>query len=454
LNLHYQTTKNQLMMLKKNLLLLAFAIIGLTVSAQQPQSKEDLQKQQQQLQKEISELNKTLSDIQKNKKRSLGELTAVKRKIAAREQMVNNISRDMKRLDDNIYLTNLDIYRYTRELDTLKQQYAQSLVFAYKNRSNYDYLNFIFSASNFNDAIKRVQYLKSYRRQRETQVSSILKTQQVLQQKISILNTNKNEKNLALQEQSKTLKELENDRKEKDKVVTSLKSQEKDLAAQIKRKDKERRDLANAISSIIKRELAAIKKKEEDDRKKALANANANKPATTPSTTPKTTPSGAPATSGLTTAEKTGTMEKFDSPSEEQSLVFESNRGRLPWPVDAGYVSIDFGTYELPGTKLKGVSDGIEITLPVGSGVKSIADGEVSSVFDLGGEQAVVVRHGRYFTTYSHLATVNVSKGQKVRSGTVVGKAAADEGGNGMVLFMVSNEKGSPLDPEKWLKRR
>jgi septal ring factor EnvC (AmiA/AmiB activator) len=369
LNLHYQTTKNQLMMLKKNLLLLAFAIIGLTVSAQQPQSKEDLQKQQQQLQKEISELNKTLSDIQKNKKRSLGELTAVKRKIAAREQMVNNISRDMKRLDDNIYLTNLDIYRYTRELDTLKQQYAQSLVFAYKNRSNYDYLNFIFSASNFNDAIKRVQYLKSYRRQRETQVSSILKTQQVLQQKISILNTNKNEKNLALQEQSKTLKELENDRKEKDKVVTSLKSQEKDLAAQIKRKDKERRDLANAISSIIKRELAAIKKKEEDDRKKALANANANKPATTPSTTPKTTPSGAPATSGLTTAEKTGTMEKFDSPSEEQSLVFESNRGRLPWPVDAGYVSIDFGTYELPGTKLKGVSDGIEITLPVGSGV-------------------------------------------------------------------------------------
>jgi septal ring factor EnvC (AmiA/AmiB activator) len=437
------------MMLKKNLLLLAFAIISLTASAQP--TKEDLQKQQQQLQKEIADLNKSLSSIKSNTKASLAQLTAVKRKIAAREAMMNNISRDLRRLDDEIYAINLDIYRYSRELDTLKKQYAQSLVFAYKNRSNYDYLNFIFSANSFNDAVKRVQYLKSYRKQRETQLNTILKTQQVLGQKRQSFQSSIQEKNMALKEQTKTLQELENDKKEKDKVVSNLKSQEKDIAGQIRKKDKERRELAGAINTIIKRELAAQRKKEEEERKRLAAAAN-TKPATTPNT--PTAGSSGPATSGVTTGTRSGAVEKFESASAVQSLEFEKNRGRLPWPVDAGSIALGFGSYEIPGSKLKGVSDGIDIALPVGATVKCVADGEVSSVFDLGGEQAVLVRHGRYFTTYSHLGAVSVSKGQKVYSGTVIGKAAASEDGNGLVTFMVTNEKGSNMDPEKWLKRR
>ncbi len=456
LNLHWNTHKIT-MMLKKNLLLLVFAFTSLFAAAQP--SKDELQKQQQQLQKEIADLNRTLSSIQKNRKSSLAELTAVRRKIQAREAMMNNISRDLRRLDDEIYTINLDIYRYGNELTQLKKQYAQSLVFAYKNRSNYDYLNFIFSANSFNDAIKRVRYLKSYRKQRETQVSTIVKTQQVLDQKRVAFESSKKEKNLALQEQTKTLQELENDRKEKDRVVAGLKGQENDIAGQIKKKDKERRELASAINTIIKREIAAAKKREEEERKRlAAANAGANKPATN-NTTSKPNVSVTPGNTdvgngGVTTSGRSGTIEKFDSPTEEQSLAFEANRGRLPWPVDAGFVALDFGSYEVPGSKLKGISDGIDISLPVGSSVKSIADGEIASVFDMGGEQAVLVRHGKYFTTYSHLSSVNVSKGQKVRSGTVLGRAAADEAGNGLVTFMVTNEKGVHQDPEKWLKRR
>jgi murein hydrolase activator len=443
------------MMLKKNLLLLIFAITTL-VAAAQP-SKDELQKQQQQLQKEIAELNKTLSGIQKNRKSSLAELTAVRRKIQAREAMMNNISRDLRRLDDEIYTINLDIFRYGNELAVLKKQYAQSLVFAYKNRSNYDYLNFIFSANSFNDAIKRVRYLKSYRQQRETQVSTIMKTQQVLDQKRFAFENSKKEKNMALQEQTKTLQELENDRKEKDRVVAGLKGQEKNVASEIKKKDRERRELASAVNAIIKREMAAAKKREEEERKRiAAANAGANKPATNNNNAskPTITPGNTDVSGGVTTSGRSGTIEKFDSPTEEQSLAFESNRGRLPWPVDAGFVALDFGSYEVPGSKLKGISDGIDISLPVGSAVKSVADGEVSSVFDLGGEQAVLVRHGKYFTTYSHLSSVNVSRGQKVRSGTVLGRAAADEAGNGLLTFMVTNERNVHQDPEKWLKRR
>jgi len=442
------------MMLKKNLLLLAFAMIGCIVLAQQP-TKDELEKKQAQLKNEIAELNRTLANIQGDKKRSLSALTAVKRKIAAREEMVNNISRDLRRLDENIYAINLDIYRYSKELDTLKKQYAQSLVFAYKNRSNYDYLNFIFSATSFNDAVKRIEYLKSYRKQRETQLNTILKTQQVLAQKRSSFQSSIQEKNNALKEQSKTLQELENDKKEKDRVVANLKTQEKDISGQLKKKDKERRELANALSAVIKRELDAIRKREEEEKKKAAA-ANAGKAPTTgtrPSTTPATT-NTTPATNGVTTPVRSGTVTKFDSPSEEQSLVFESNKGRLPWPVDAGYIALNFGPFEVPGSKLKGDNPGIDIALSVGANVKCIADGEVSSILDLGGEQAIIIRHGKYFTTYSHLSSVSVSKGQKVHAGTVLGKVAADESGNGLLTFMVTNERKVNLDPEKWLKRR
>jgi len=437
-------------MLKKNLLLLVFAITALFASAQQ--TKEELQKQQQQLQKEINELNNTLSSIQKNKKASLAELTAVKRKIQAREAMMNNISRDVRRLDDEIYAINLDIYRYSKELETLKKQYAQSLVFAYKNRSNYDYLNFLFSSTSFNDAIKRMRYLKSYRKQRETQLNTIVKTQQVLDQKKVSFESSKQEKSLALQEQTKTVQQLQLDKKERDKVVAGLKSQEKDLSKELRKKESEKRQLTNAIAAVIKRELAAQAKKEEEERKK-MAAANAGSSTTAKPNSP-VVGGNTNTTGGVTTSGRTGTVEKFYSPMEEQSLAFEANKGKLPWPVDAGFIAIDFGKYEVPNTHIIGDNKGIDISLPVGSTVKSIADGEVSSVLDLGGEQAVVVRHGKYFTTYSHLSFVTVSKGQKVKSGTVLGKAGADESGSGLLTFMVTNSRGDFENPEKWLRRR
>src|SRR6185503_4790342 len=124
------------------------------------QTKEEIQQKQQQLQKEITELNRTLNQIKSSKKQSLSQLALVQRKIAARNELINSINKDLHRLDNTIYLNQLEINRMKRELDTLKQNYAKSLVFAYRNRSNYDYLNFIFSATTFNDAIKRVAYLK------------------------------------------------------------------------------------------------------------------------------------------------------------------------------------------------------------------------------------------------------------------------------------------------------
>jgi septal ring factor EnvC (AmiA/AmiB activator) len=417
-------------------------------------TKEDIQKKQQDLQKELADLNNTLNSIKKNKKESLGQLALVQRKISARQELVKNLGKQMRNIDDNIYQNELGINHLKLELDTLKTQYAKSIVFAYKNRSNYDYLNFLFSASSFNDAIKRIAYLKSYRQFRETQVEDINKTQDLLQQKVTTLNSNKIEKGNTIKEQGKQLQNLEQDKTEKDQVVQQLKSKEKDVAAEIKNNEKVRQKLQQSLQAIIRREIAQAKEKQrlddlakqqEADRQKKLAPGN-NNSANNSSPVAVTAPP----------KNNSRSYSPFESTAEglTESINFENNRGRLPWPVDAGNVISPFGEHSIPGTKLHEDNVGIDISLPVNAKVKSVADGEVTSVFDLGDEQAVVIRHGKYFTTYSHLSSVSVSKGDAVKSGTLVGHAAAGDDGQGLLTFMVTNEKGTNLDPENWLKAR
>lgn len=466
-------------MIKKIFFLVLFSSFSAVLFAQQ--SKEELQRKQQDLLKEIRDLNATLKNIRHSKSKSLANYNLVKRKIAAREELIQNINKDLHILDNNIYKNTLEINRLKRELDTLKQEYAKSLVFAYKNRSNYDYLNFIFSATSFNDAIKRITYLKSYRQYREQQVANIEKTQTLITDKIASLNNSKNEKSIALKDQNSQLKDLEVDRKEQNEEVNKLKSQEKDLASQIRKRESDRRKMQNAISAIIRREVAEAKKRAdalakqrkaaEEERRKRVAEQQrqerlAKQKADANSSTANNTPSkpavddndDEPAITGVATSRpKTGRVYSDLENTEEgrkQSINFEDGRGKLPWPVDAGIPTIHFGNYTIPGTQLKGKSDGLYISVPVGAAVKAVADGEVSSVYDLGGEQAVTVRHGKYFTTYSHLSSVNVSQGQKVGPNTVVGRAAANDNGEGEVLFMVINERSVFLNPEQWVSKK
>jgi septal ring factor EnvC (AmiA/AmiB activator) len=445
------------------------AFIGFIIVAScfSQDTKEDIQRKQQQLQKEINDLNKTLGQIKSSKKQSLSQLTLVKRKIAARTELINNINRDLRRLDDNIYTNQLEINHLRKELDSLKANYAKSLVFAYKNRSSYDYLNFIFSATDFNDAIKRIAYLRSYRQYRETQVTTIQKTQNVLQGKISTLTSAKVEKNEALSDQGKQLTVLQEDKKEQNDVLKDLKSKESDIAAQIKQNQRDQQKLKGALQAIINREIAEEKRKEaarlkaiEDQKKKDAAAAAANntvasntaKTNTAKSNTASTTSNNNAGTTTATKSNRTYNVLESTDESLSSSINFENGRGKLPWPVNEGIVSIPFGRYQVPGTGLWGNSDGITITLPVGSTVKAVAEGEVRAVFDIGGPQVVVVRHGKYFTAYSNLTNIKVSTGAQVHAGTVLGNADKGQEGDGEIVFMVENSSGGYLNPESWLR--
>lgn len=190
-----------------------------------------------------------------------------------------------------------------------------------------------------------------------------------------------------------------------------------------------------------------IAKKKADDEAKANAATNANIGATNPSS----------ALTNATTIKTTSSGSYLDLNATDVRLnsEFALNRGKLPWPVDNGYVCIHFGSYTIEGTTLKGYNHGITICSPqAGVPVKSIFNGEVVGVFSSGGEMNVTVRHGKYFTTYSNLSSVSVKKGDAVSTGQAVGRLGADdEGGSGGKLDFLLMIETKEVNPELWLTR-
>src|SRR5580693_3955375 len=169
-------------------LLLPFVLLLLVFrsEAQPPpvQSRADLEKERAAIQKEIEDVRQTLDETHKNKRETLGQLALLQRRLKLRESAIRNINAQLDVIQNDMNSSWQEIVKLKAELDTLKIQYAQSILFAYKNRSSYDFMNFIFSASTFNDALRRIEYLKTYRAYREERAENIRNTQQLLQAKI------------------------------------------------------------------------------------------------------------------------------------------------------------------------------------------------------------------------------------------------------------------------------
>ncbi|MBA2499676.1 MAG: peptidoglycan DD-metalloendopeptidase family protein [Chitinophagaceae bacterium] len=437
-------------MLKKIILLIMVSMVTLSLAAQ---DKTVMEKERQELQKQIKQIQGQYNKVSGQKKQTIGQLTLIQRKIGLQDQYIRNISKEVRILDDSIFLSNVEITRLRKQLDTLKQQYSRSIVYAYKNKSTYDYLNFIFSSSNFNDALKRIAYLKSYRNYREEQVADIIETQKQIEIRKEENLARKQQKGETLKVRTGEIKELAEQKKEKDVVVNQLKSQEKDLGKQLADKKKSDAKLKNAIAAIIRREI-------DEARKEAARIAAAKKAAEDKAAADK--PSVA--TNDAAPVKKTEVVSKTASARPDSYLDlnakdvalnkgFEQNKGRLPWPVDNGLVSIHYGTYKIPGTQLSGDNAGLTISTPSsGSNVKSVFEGEVSAIHNLGDGMAVIIRHGKYFTVYSNLSSVNVSKGAIVSTGQTIGKAARAEGGNGGEIEFILMNESKNINPEPWLR--
>lgn len=421
----------------------------------QTQNRSELEKQRAEIQEEIAAVKRSLDQTKKNRKASLGQLSLLQKRLKLREAAINNINRQIDFIQQDISKSRNDIVRLKKDIDTLKVQYQKSVVYAYKNRSNYDFLNFIFSASSFNDALKRVEYLKSYRSYREQQTNTILNTQELLQRKIGSLEQSRKQKDEVLEKQEKEKLELVEEKKEKDLVINKLKSREKELSKELSSKQKADNKLRASIKAAIDREIRIARQKalaEEKRLKAEAASIAATNKAANPTAEKTETKTAEPAKTDVASTRKASVFDATPG-GEIISDNFEKNRGKLPWPVEKGNIKIPYGTYAIAGTKLKGTNPGLTLETEQGSQVRSIFDGEVVSVFDVEGESNVLIRHGKYFTTYGNLASSSVGKGQKIKAGEVVGRAGANNDGNGEIEFLLLLENKN-LDPASWIRRK
>lgn len=471
-------------------ILFSFLLLAATANSLQAQTREELERQRLSLQKEIDQTEKLLKANKQETKENFVQWSLINNKVNLQGQVVENLNKDVHVLDNNIYTMQLEINKYNRLLDTLKKEYATSMVYAYKNRSNYDFLNFIFAADNFNDAIKRIAYLKSYRNYREMQGQNITRTQDLLKKKIADLGNAKVSKTVSLKSQSQAMDDLASQKEEKDRIMNELKKQGKDLNGQIAAKQRQMKKVDGVIAAAIKKAIAdarreAIAKaaaeekvrvdaKRIADRKAADEKAARDKETArlaeenkrnnvTAVTTPAVKTVTTPAKEVVKVEPKAVVAPTPAAPKENKNVLlnssnvalnasFERNRGSLPWPVDKGYILTHYGKVSLPsgGTMMSAFTT---IAAPVGSTVKSVFDGTVVAVQNIDeGIDAVVIQHGRYFTTYSNINGVMVQKGDDVKTGQAIGKVALNIDGAGAVDFYMANEK-SDFDPESWLRK-
>ena len=438
-------------MIKFFLSFIVFSFLSLIVQAQE--TREELEKQRAQLKKEMEQTQKQLNNNKTKTKENLVQWKLINDKVNLQNRLIDNISRDINLLDNNIYTSQREITRYNKLLDTLKEEYAKSMVYAYKNRNNYNFLSFIFSAASFNDAIKRVAYLKYYRTYREKQGENILRTQELRRQRVNELGGIKEKKKEVLQSKDKELDALASQKTEKDRIMSELKKQGKQLNTQLTAYNKQMKKVDNAINAAIKKALAdarkeALKKANDDEAKRvALAKENAKNNTSTAPVPPKT---GNASTKNIE-SKKAPESVLLNAGNIALNENFIKNRGSLPWPVDRGVTILHYGRNQLPSGTVLDIT-GITVATDIGSNVKSVFDGVVSNIVFIEDMQVVIIQHGKYFSTYSNLSSITVQRGQNVKTGQVIGKAAANLDGIGAIDFFINDERDN-IDPERWLKK-
>ena len=287
------------------------------------------------------------------------------------------------------------------------------------------------------------------------QGENILRTQELRKKRIQDLGGARLQKNAVLEVQSKEMKTLEAQQKEKDRILAELKKQGKQLNNQIVAKQKQMQKVNNVITAAIKKaqkeaieEAARLAKNTAAEKEKLRR--EAERAAKASGTEPETVKPKAERKSVPAPKKQESVLLNDDNIALNAS--FERNRGSLPWPLDRGIVVMHFGTNFLPsGNKFEVAC--VTISADIGTPVKAVFEGTVKTVQPVEDMFVVMVQHGRYLTIYSNLSATSVQKGQEVKTGQVLGKVAANFEGVGALDFYLRTETND-IDPEKWLRRR
>ena len=395
--------------------------------AQTSQKQKQLEKQKKALLEQIREMSALRSQQAQERKSLAFQIEEISEKISARTQLIRLTNHQANLLSQQIKDNQNQISTLKKDLESLKKNYAAVILQSYKSRSPQSRWMFLLASESFTQGYKRLKYLQQYTQYRKKQAQEIQQKNTLLQQLADSLSSQYNHQRRIVEENQKEQTRLSQERKEQESLVASIKKKESEYAAEIKKKQAQANKIDREIDRLIR-----------------LAIVEANKKAK-----PKTS------SSGKTVSAAKASDKVFDLTPEGQALSsdFEANKGKLIWPIERGYKSQGFGTYDDPVyPDLKHYNNGVSLMAPRGTDARCVFNGEVSAVISIpGGNKAVQVRHGNFITIYYNLTQVYVSKGQKVSAKTPLGKIFTDsEGRTEMKFFVYKNT--NKLNPEHWLR--
>ena len=480
-----------------------------TTTSKQP-TVSGLKQEQQQVRNQIKEQERRLKANERDVNKRLQNLLVINNEIADKRRTIDTIRHDIVRLDGDIQLLNDQLKMLQQELTERKQRYVKSLRYMHTNRHVQSRLMFVFSAKSFSQMYRRMRFVREYAAYQQTQGEAVISMQAQVREAYNELRATKRQKNDLLYRGEQEKKSLENKQVEQQQVVNSLKKQQKTIQSIIDKQKKRDAELNAQIDRLIAQEIARAKARAEAEARKKAAEAEAKRraeelarkkaaaeaarkenerriaEAKAKEEKAKAEARAAAQRSAREKAEaerkareaenarlaaerkaaaeakahekemaeaKKTVKETYSVSSEDRLLSgsFESNRGRLPMPIAGSYrIMNHFGTNTVTDVKGHVTLDkkGIDIKGQPGAAVRCIYDGEVSAVFGYAGTTVVIVRHGSYLSVYCDLASVNVSRGQKVSARQTLGRVGSD----GVMQFQLrrGNEK---LNPEGWLAR-
>jgi septal ring factor EnvC (AmiA/AmiB activator) len=409
-------------------------------------SKKQLQSEITSLQKEISTANQLLKKTKKDKEMTLNEVNLLDKKIKQREQLIKAYNEQIAVLDEEINAGQSNIKTLNADLGKLRKEYAKMLTFANKNRSHYDKLGFVFASQNFNQAFRRLRYIREFSDARKVKMDQIASTERRISGEVEASQQAREEQAALLKDEKEQQEALKKEKEELNSQVAKLKKKEGNLQQDIKNKQQQTQKLQKAIDDIIAEEIRkanaeAERKRKEEAKKKAAANKDKGKSATT----------SAPATPAPS-KEKGMAL----TPSEQTlSSNFVNNKGKLPWPVERGVVSSSYGKHaSVVSSKVTVTNNGIDIATTEGAKARAVFDGEVASVAKLvGSNTVVIIRHGEYFTVYSNLENVTVKRGDKVKTKQNIGTVHTNKNENKTEIHFELLKEQSRQNPANWLSK-
>ena len=393
-------------------IVLGLLLLGAAASAQDTRRQES---RKAQLEKEIAVINQQLKDNAKSSSRALSDLSLVRRKISARQELIAESDREIRALDDSIRTKQKEIDRLQARHDTLTLYYNRLIRSAYKNRDSRIWYMYILSSENIGQAVRRFGYLKGLSKNMSDQARQIQETAAVLEVE--------KERLAGMRDEARAL------RSQRQAAVDALRSEEGENASLVARLQKDRKKYQSDLQKK-NREVEALNREIAEIIRKATAK---------------------PKSSG-TTDKSSGGKTTSTAVDEKLSSSFASNKGRLPWPVE-GTVIESYGQHYHPvykNIKLP-FNNGVTLAVPRGAQAKAVFDGTVAQVVVIPGyNQCVLVQHGSYFTFYCKLKSVTVKAGQQVKTGQVLGTVDTISGED-QFHFQLWKER-SPQNPENWLR--